>query len=259
MDDIFTKAELAILKLYLSSLTARRALFLFRGIIGKDNEYILSNLDPEKFVKYCDSSFGIHILTIKNEETNTILRKFISWINIPDIPYLVKTTVILSLFNKYKNNIKDIELILDPSGVLYVEIENKKTILASPIHLFQATRCVYDLYNQYSIERANIAYIKIPIDKTKLDDGVITAKIKIDNYNIVSTKYRDFYIPLVDGVETISVKEYLAKNKKVEYTYELLTWLQDGCIEYYSFYEDTNIVLRSTRPNSRIYITKKQH
>lgn len=252
-------------KLHLNSLTAKRCGFMYVGVADNKNEYILSNMEPETYIKFCDATFCIHILKIKDDQIAKDTRQLLSMLKIPtNTPFVVKIPPTMTILNKLKGNLADFEVTVDENRIIYYydKEKDKKIVLGYPMVIFQSIRIIYDFYKMYGKMKTDDMGVKViekDIIKESLDGGVIRAEFEIDPYfdtcDQTGCTEAAFSIVLVDGAETISNKEYIKKIKH-DFNYKLITWLKDQTIEYGTYFRDKNVELRSSRPHTRIYIRK---
>jgi len=253
------KPFLELCKRSFASLTSRKAPFLYLNIVENNDTFILGNLKPEDFVKYCDATFGVHFLKFKNNEDMVEIKKLFTYFNLLNKgPYVVNITKIISLLNAYKGDYTEIHFTCDENGIICLDDESK-TILAYPIVIYQAIRLLQMLYEQYGND--TICTFTNCIDKDINIDNISKNRfhskdyVDKDNKAVFDTtnKQYEFNIGLIDGVDIVSVKDFLKKTIST-YICKLRTWVRDKCIEYCTVYEDESISVLSIRPHTHIYI-----
>jgi len=261
---VFTKDEIKTLKLYLSSLTARRAHTLYHNITEAKNEYIFANMEPDAVVKFCESTFGVHFVTVKDKDINNLFTRLLKIFPLPSEYYILKMSNVITFMNKHNWDVKPEDFIFSDEKVLYYETpgpkgSSKKTILGFPLLSFQAVyfiREIKDCYDKINTDE-NDTYKFKPVDEKALDSGIITTEYTPEEYGIESN-LKSFNVLLVDGAETVSVKEFIKKQKGNFNRFDIVTWVNGDCIEYGSFYDDDHITVKSTRPHTRIYLKPRR-
>jgi hypothetical protein len=263
-----------IIKQYFSSLTARKTSLMYVGIL-KNNQIILANLDPDKMVRYCEASLSLHILSIKKKHIQKYVKEIIDYLGIPSGPYVICINDYISYLNKIKFDLNVPSTIKsNDSGIYYYTADNdKKKVLAYPIVMYSVVSFLTNISDNIdnilkyiNDEEDLIVYNRINLLDKNNGTGVFKVQIHLDSFkdkdgnNTFDVKgKKTIDINMFDGLETISVKEFIKKFKEENSSLDLIACSLKGtsCIEYISVYEDNNIMAISTRPHNRLYIKKK--
>ena len=63
-------------------------------------------------------------------------------------------------------------------------------------------------------------------------------------------KDRTYSLQLLDGLSSVSWKEFIPKVRKTKYTWNLYTWLENNiCIKYMSYFANEYIQVKTYKPN----------
>ena len=105
-----------------------------------------------------------------------------------------------------------------------------------------------------------IASLKYPpVDNYITDDlSQLHYKDLTEKYTLYLDKYthqdihkdRTYSLQLIDGLASVSWKEFIPKVRRTKYTWNLYTWLEDNvCIKYMSYFANEYIQVKTYKPN----------
>lgn len=252
---LLTKEFVNDLKLYLSAVSSRRCGWMYLNLTDDKSEYILSNMEPHDYIKFCEATFCMHFIKIHDAVLQKSIVKLFKFFKVPkDDPYVLKFSQIITILNKNKNDLSNIRIELDSNRILCQVLEDgTKVILGYPMVIFLSIVMMLNFYKQYSkLDLSEeIKKISMDIPKEYLDKGVLRIPLDLKNY-FGSDKSHEFFINLVDGAETISNKQFINKLKK-DYTYKLISWFDNKSVEYLTQFNDDRVSVISVRPFTRVY------
>lgn len=255
---------------YLYSMHCRKSKLLICNIFKDRNRYVFSNVELNELTKYCQGAVSFHYAEFKDTRTHNTIKKILDVFNFSqDQPYCVNITKYIALLRKVKFDLSAIA-IEESDGVYFVELapEDKENGKARKIEIL-----AYPLYNYQAIMlMSNFLNYHMEPKKGMLSHSVTEFEQNKDNFELVldvskyvddegksifkKTLFKSYKLNLINGVETVSVKDFVTKNKE-DFTHTINTWVQDGHIDYNSVYDDGNVNILSVRPYVKIYVKKK--
>jgi DNA-dependent RNA polymerase auxiliary subunit epsilon len=241
-------------KYYLSSLTARKCPFYFFGIekdtiIATNGNIIKKN---NLLLEYCSPDLSIHRISFKNDFYHLLIKTF----GIPtDKIFRLFTKPLCSFLTRIVNDVK--KLSKDNKHIEFkTHIDNENNFI---ITYNNETEVIGDIFDNYI---ATLSLIKV-IDYVKalMKDNINEIKISNFKENIsylhVDINGIKVKITLFDGLDNVSVKEFVKKQEGV-YTFNVCYWfLDNNRVEFITKFDNEILSVESFKPHFRIFSLDK--
>lgn len=261
-------------KKYFSSLNARSAKY---AVFNLNNEYknkivMMSSKSKSTFddylYQYMPGDLNIQIVEFKNDDLDIIKERLC----IPDeLCVLINLSAVLKYINiacKHEDtSVLPMKIARTDNNDIYLKVTDPKidqTYIERigfvnqnwrvVVILQNLTNHMVNMNNPTCVVRDTVTYDSL-IPYT--DQNLIVYPISTNRYKDSDGKQIFDYVIdehktrlyLIDGKDTISIKEYLKKLKK-EYKFEIISFvcLPDRCIFYQTRYEDDENIIISSRP-----------
>ena len=274
-----------LMKLLISSLSMRMCNYAYFNIVP--NGFILSNstkpamnkgatktkkgsatITPhDRLLEYCDSDLTLHFVELKDP---AFLNKFKTMLGIPnnDEVWCSPVTNVNSIVRL--DNLHNLTLtpgfgeskLLSQTGVPYSEL-TKKNVSAFPVKSFQVAKTLYDWWigvdsTDKDEFKTKTQHVSFPLDPNKFNivDRGYSIKFDLDNLvdndgsSMFTNSISNLNIECIDGIDAVSVKEFIKKVQETPYTLDMLIWaFADTYILYMTRFENDVVRVRTLRPN----------
>jgi len=276
------------IKLYLSSLSARGSKYMYFNVGERENTLVLSNGNYELLVAYIPVTLTFHLVTFKND----FYTKLLNVLNIPkNTPYILRVDLFLKAIRQFTIE----ELRCEYDSFLNMRIYSGDILLEEKLNEDSSDENTSseDIEEGYEEEKIT-TFAKEDICGMVIDDLPVLTKLKedIDYINSIDTNElsnmsfytkerikdpidyfylnwfrpctiqlpgkEDIYHLLIDGVDTVSLKEFIRKNYP-DTVIDMHIWSKYGSsVKYMATYEDENILVKTVRPYREIVPLKKK-
>ena len=277
------------IKLYLSSLSARGSKYMYFNVGEPDNTIVLSNGNYDLLVAYVPVTLTFHLVTFKND----FYTRLLNVLRIPEkVPYILRVDLFLKAIRQFTIE----ELHCEYDSLMNMRLYSGDTLLEEKIteETSDGTSSDEDEEDDFEEEKL-ITFDKADICGMVINDLPVLVKLQEDIAYINSldikelmnmsfyTKeiikdpieyfYSNWYRPciiqlpdteefchlLIDGIDTVSLKEFIRKNYP-EATIDMHIWSKHGSsVKYMATYEDENILVKTVRPYRDIVPLKKKN
>lgn len=263
------KEFLAKCKLFFSSLTARSAQYAYFNMAP--NLVVVSNSTSpppnedhgDRLMDYSVGELSFHFIEFKDEE---FLNKLRSFLKIPDgVYFCVHVLNLLSVMGKFAQ--KDLEVFNNEYGETIVvnkgrSTYDKKNIVGFVIDNFHIVSELYKWYQfVYGIgtdeHKKKYPYVSVPMNTSPEMTGRVffteinTTLFKDEQGNpVFKDVMPSMKILCLDGLTTVSIKEFVKRISNLPYTLMLYMWVVDNSyVLSMTIFENDMVKVRSIRPN----------
>lgn len=252
------KEQLAMWKLYMSSLFARRMPYLVTGFLS--GEWLYTDILPDHIQKNAVMSDSVlQYVTFKKQEIRDIICDAFPLLKEASVIVNIKT--ISGFINKF--GIDKVSLVLENERAVRLKVAGKDDHVQ--LHDLE---CVGMLLSQYELNYYIKYYDRFITRKSMYEYAVVLSPVSLDELSApkgsvncikIKTKspnaneWRWFNLPMIDGKDYPSIYEYFKKAdvKSPTFNAELL-WRQQ-CVEVVMAYSDENVSVRSVSPRRLWY------
>ena len=252
------KEQLAMWKMYMSSLFARRMTYLVTGFLN--GEWLYTDILPEHIQKNAVTSDSVlqFVRFVKPEIREIICDAFPLF---KEASVAVNIKTISGYINKF--GIDKISLVLENNRLVRVKVTGKDDhvqlhdLECVGILLSQYELNYYIKYHERFITRKSMQKYTVILSPVDLNDltapkGSVNC-VKIRTQSPETGERRWFNLPMIDGKDYPSIFEYFKKAEVQSpiFNAELL-WRQH-CVEVVMAYTDENVSVRSVSPRRLWY------
>jgi len=246
-----TEEELKVIcKFYLTTLSARAAHYCYFNF--RDNAVILCNSTTSTNARHGDrlmdfsvGELGLHLVEFRDKSIIPAIKKLL---HIPETKfYGIHIVNFMKEWNKCLFEELPIEFTKD-------QLLLSGKVCGSVLHNFH----VIKMLDFYAGIMENIT-TRINVIETEVDVhpelngnyytiSVDTGLFKIDDQPIFIDAVPTMKIPCIDGLTTVSFKSFLPKVQE-DYEIKRYFWNEDIRIYSITYYSDSNVIVKSFRPN----------
>lgn len=253
-----SKEQMAMWKMYMSSLFARRMPYLVTGFVS--GEWLYTDILPEHIQRNAVTSNSVlQFVRFNKQEIQEVICEAFPLFKEASVAVNIKT--ISGFINKF--GIDKISLVLENNRLVKVKVAGKDDhvqlhdlecvgILLSQYELNYYIRYYERFITRKSVQRYTVILSPVDLNDLTAPKGSVNC-VKIRTQSPETCERRWFNLPMIDGKDYPSIFEYFKKAdvKSSIFNAELL-WRQQ-CVEVVMAYSDENISVKSVSPRRLWY------
>ena len=244
---------------------SRKLQFLYTGVLldtKTTGTFILSNMKDTKF-KFCDASQATGLVTIHNQLYKDKLLLLLSTLTIDvDIPGMVYFNNIIGSMNHVGWDISKLVVLEDINHNKFISFTTSTKDMVVPIFKTIESHFIIvlltDLVNNYQTAfrlDTDIPYVDMQLD---FDITKLITSDMILPHGIIDKPCNNFRLMLLQGNDLINTKSIDKPEISYVFTTGVRLWkVGPNCINYGSYYRNSDITLCCIRDNVYIFPTPK--